>query len=191
MGLLNVVDVEATCWDGNPPPGQVGEIIEIGVCVVDLDARERVGRDRIIVRPARSTVSAFCTGLTGITQAEVDGGVGFAEACALLVRRHRSDSTPWASWGDYDRKQFERQCGGGVRYPFGARHENAKARFAEAHGVRRQGMAGALRIAGLPLQGRHHNGADDAWNIGALVLHLVERGQWSGAAAAVPAGPDA
>ncbi|NEE10677.1 DNA polymerase III, partial [Streptomyces sp. SID7499] len=28
--LLNVVDVEATCWEGQPPPGQVSEIIEIG-----------------------------------------------------------------------------------------------------------------------------------------------------------------
>ncbi|MFE2626194.1 DNA polymerase III, partial [Streptomyces caelestis] len=34
--LLNVVDVEATCWEGQPPPGQVSEIIEIGLTVVDL-----------------------------------------------------------------------------------------------------------------------------------------------------------
>jgi inhibitor of KinA sporulation pathway (predicted exonuclease) len=176
--LLNVIDVEATCWDGQPPAGQVNEIIEIGVCVVDLDARERVSRDRIMVRPARSAVSAFCTGLTGITPAEVAAGVSFAEACELLLSRHRSDSRPWASWGDYDRKQFERQCNGPQRYPFGSRHINAKAVFAEAHQARRQGMAGALRTAGLPLEGRHHNGADDAWNIGALVLHLLERGGW-------------
>lgn len=37
-GLLNVVDVEATCWDGTPPVGAVSEIIEIGLTVVDLDA---------------------------------------------------------------------------------------------------------------------------------------------------------
>ena len=29
--LLNVVDVEATCWKGPPPPGAVNEIIEIGL----------------------------------------------------------------------------------------------------------------------------------------------------------------
>ncbi|GAA2391651.1 3'-5' exonuclease [Dactylosporangium salmoneum] len=177
--LLNVIDVEATCWDGQPPPGQVNEIIEVGVCVVDIEARERVGRDRIMVRPQRSTVSAFCTELTGITPEEAAGGVTFAEACRLLLERHRSDSRPWASWGDYDRKQFARQCHGAQRYPFGSVHVNAKAVFADALGARRQGMAGALRTAGLPLEGRHHNGADDAWNIGALVLYLVERGQWS------------
>jgi inhibitor of KinA sporulation pathway (predicted exonuclease) len=176
--LLNVIDVEATCWDGQPPPGQVNEIIEIGVCVVDLDLRERVGRDGIMVRPARSSVSAFCTQLTGITAAEAAQGVSFEEACARLRYEHRSDSRGWASWGDYDRKQFERQCRGSVRYPFGSRHVNAKAVFAEARGARRQGMAGALRTAGLPLEGRHHNGADDAWNIAALILHLLDRDQW-------------
>jgi inhibitor of KinA sporulation pathway (predicted exonuclease) len=176
--LLNVIDVEATCWDGTPPPGQVNEIIEVGVCVVDLDARERVERDRIMVRPARSSVSAFCTRLTGITAAEAGAGLAFAEACERLRKVHHADSRPWASWGDYDRKQFQRQCNGPQRYPFGSVHINAKAVFAEAYQSRRQGMAGALGTAGLPLEGRHHNGADDAWNIAALVLHLIGRGQW-------------
>jgi inhibitor of KinA sporulation pathway (predicted exonuclease) len=36
-------------------------------------------------------------------------------------------------------------------------------------------MAQALKIADLPLEGRHHRGDDDAWNIAALVLLLIER----------------
>ncbi|MFG2381600.1 exonuclease domain-containing protein [Streptomyces avermitilis] len=184
-GLLNVVDVEATCWDGEPPHGAVGEIIEIGLTVVDLDAGERVGRHRILVRPARSTVSAFCTDLTGLTRSEVETGVDFGEACRLLAAEHRAGVLPWASWGDYDRHQFTRQCRAtGTPYPFGSRHINAKAAFTSAHGLRkRPGMAQALRIAGLPLEGRHHSGADDAWNIGALVLDLAARGAWTEAAA--------
>lgn len=178
--LLNVIDVEATCWDGTPPPGAVSEIIEIGLTVVDLRAGERVARHRILVRPRRSTVSAFCTELTGLTQAEVDTGVEFAEACRLLAAEHAAGARPWASWGDYDRKQFTGQCAAtGTTYPFGRRHTNAKAVFTEAHGLRkRPGMAQALRIAGLPLEGRHHSGEDDAWNIGALVLSLAGRGDW-------------
>ncbi|KQV03329.1 MULTISPECIES: 3'-5' exonuclease [unclassified Kitasatospora] len=178
-GLLNVVDIEATCWDGMPPVGSVSEIIEIGLTVVDLDSGQRVGRHRIVVRPARSSVSAFCTQLTGLTQAEVDTGVSFAEACRLLAAEHHTGSLPWASWGDYDRKQFTRQCGYQVAYPFGDRHVNAKAVFTEVYGLRkRPGMAQALEIAGLPLEGRHHRGEDDAWNIGALVLDLAGRGGW-------------
>ncbi|WP_116020823.1 3'-5' exonuclease [Thermomonospora umbrina] len=179
--LLNVVDVEATCWTGRPPQGQIHEIIEIGLCVVDLDSRERVARHRILVRPERSRVSPFCTELTGLTQEEVDGGVPFEEACAILERGHHARSRPWASWGDYDRKQFERQCVEGVDYPFGARHTNAKAAFSLAFGLsRRLGMAGALEHAGLPLEGRHHSGEDDAWNIGALVLEMAARDAWPG-----------
>lgn len=178
--LLNVVDVEATCWPGSPPPGAVSEIIEIGLTVVDLSTAERVGRHRILVRPARSHVSPFCTELTGLTQQEVDRGLKFAEACRLLAREHASGVRPWASWGDYDRHQFTRQCGAtGTPYPFGRRHTNAKAVFTEVHGLRkRPGMAQALSLAGLPLEGRHHRGEDDAWNIAALVLHLAGRAGW-------------
>lgn len=181
MTLLNVVDVEATCWDGDPPPGQHNEIIEIGLTVVDLAAGRRLGRHGILVRPRRSRVSPFCTELTGLTQAEVDTGLTFAQACRLLATEHEAGVRPWASWGDYDRHQFTRQCGAtGVEYPFGARHTNAKLVFTESHGLRkRPGMAGALTIAGLELEGRHHRGEDDAWNIAALVLHLVAREAWS------------
>ncbi|MFD0684719.1 3'-5' exonuclease [Actinomadura fibrosa] len=179
--FLNVVDVEATCWaDKHEAAGQPHEIIEIGLCVVDLEAGERTERRRVLVRPERSKVSAFCTDLTGLTQEEVDGGVPFHEACAVLEREHRSHSRAWASWGDYDRRQFERQCAAtGTRYPFGRRHTNAKIAYSAAHGIRRRlGMAGALEHSGFPLEGRHHSGVDDAWNIGALVLDIVRRNAW-------------
>ncbi|MEV4254067.1 3'-5' exonuclease [Spirillospora sp. NPDC049652] len=181
---VNVVDIEATCWEGSRPPGQVNEIIEIGLCVVDVPARERVERHRVLVRPQRSRVSEFCTRLTGLTQDEVDTGVSFSEACALLEREHWAHTRAWASWGDYDRKQFERQTAAvGVRYPFGRRHVNVKALWSEAHRLpQKLGMAGALKHARLPLEGRHHSGVDDAWNIAALVLRLVERDDW-------PTGP--
>jgi len=177
---LNVIDVEATCWDGPTPPGETNEIIEIGVCVVDLHERRRVDRAGILVRPERSRVSDFCTRLTGITQSEVNAGVSFREACLELERSFRSASRAWASWGEYDRRQFERQCGAArVPYPFSARHTNAKLAFQHAHALRTKlGMDGALAHARLPLQGRHHRGVDDAWNIAALVLHLIERDGW-------------
>ncbi|MBW0270015.1 DNA polymerase III [Nocardia sp. MH4] len=179
-GLLNVVDVEATCWAGAVPGGQCSEIIEIGLTVVDLGARQRVSRHGMLVRPARSTVSPFCTELTGLTQEQVDGGVTFTEACRLLATEFASGSRPWASWGDYDRKHFLAQCAAtGVRYPFRGLHTNAKQVFAESYGLRkRPGMAGALQIAGLPLEGRHHRGEDDAWNIGALVVDVLGREGW-------------
>ena len=104
----------------------------------------------------------------------------FAETCATLRRELHADSRPWASWGDYDRKQFERQCAAtGTPYPFSARHTNAKAQYALAHGLRRMGMDEALQHARLPLEGRHHRGEDDAWNIAALILHLIREHRWT------------
>ncbi|WP_028936945.1 3'-5' exonuclease [Pseudonocardia spinosispora] len=179
--LLNVVDLEATCWRGSPPEGQSSEIIEIGLTVVDLEARTRVSRHGIMVRPRTSTVSDFCTELTSLTQPDVDSGIDFAEACAALVDEHDSGTRPWASWGDYDRNQFRRQCKAtGTSYPFGEHHTNAKKAFAAAFGLPKPtGMDGALEVAGLPLEGRHHRGEDDAWNIAALILLMVERGSWT------------
>lgn len=55
-------------------------------------------------------VSEFCTELTGLTQTEVDTGLPFADACARLTAEHAAAKRGWASWGDYDRKQFLRQC---------------------------------------------------------------------------------
>jgi inhibitor of KinA sporulation pathway (predicted exonuclease) len=47
------------------------------------------------------------------------------------------------------------------------------------------GMARALQLAAHLLEGRHHRGDDDAWNIAALVLHLAERGDWPGTSATI------
>jgi inhibitor of KinA sporulation pathway (predicted exonuclease) len=33
LDQILVVDVESTCWEGEPPDGQEPEIIEIGLCV--------------------------------------------------------------------------------------------------------------------------------------------------------------
>ena len=175
---LNVVDIEATCWATAPPAGQVSEIIEIGLCVVDIFSFERVARHRLLVRPRRSTVSPFCTQLTGLAPQEVSGGLSFRDACLALERRHRTSSRSWASWGDYDRRQFGQQCRTeGVPFPFSSRHINAKKAFSQMfHLDRKLGLQEALTHAGLPLEGRHHCGEDDAWNVGALAELLLRHG---------------
>lgn len=103
--------------------------------------------------------------------------MSFAEACDLLRKEFRSDRRVWASYGDYDRKMFERQCAAvGVRYPFGPRHVNVKTLFALTRALPREvGMAEALRIAGHQLDGTHHRGHDDAHNIAGLLAELLRR----------------
>jgi inhibitor of KinA sporulation pathway (predicted exonuclease) len=175
LDRILVTDVEATCWEGDPPPGERSEIIEIGLCVLDAATLERVERRDLLVRPVRSTVSAYCTQLTTLTQSDVEGGLALAEACRILAQEHQAGARLWASYGDYDRKQFERNCAGfGVSYPFGPTHLNIKNLAAVAHGWPREvGMSEALRRLGLPLEGVHHRGGDDAWNIAAILARLL------------------
>jgi inhibitor of KinA sporulation pathway (predicted exonuclease) len=123
--------VESTCWAEAPPAGQESEIVEIGVCILDVVTGVRRTGESILVAPERSTVSEFCTGLTTLTQGQVEGGGSFADACRVLRRACLTKDRVWASWGDYDRRQFERQCrSSGVGYPFGPGHLNVKTLFA-------------------------------------------------------------
>lgn len=177
LDQILVIDLEATCWEGDPPPGQENEIIEIGLCVLDVTTGERLDNPSILVRPTRSTVSEYCTRLTTLTQEEVDAGVSLAEACELLKTKYQSKKRLWASYGDYDRWQFEKDCQRqGIEYPFGHSHLNVKSLFAVVYNLRREvGLDRAMRMLGFPLEGTHHRGGDDAWNIARILGHLLLR----------------
>jgi len=174
LDQIVVVDIEATCWASKQERGdQQMEIIEVGICVLDVKTGKRVKKESIIVKPVNSTVSEYCTELTSLTQEDVDKGISFEEACAHITKTYGRKRT-WASWGDYDRRQFERECKSkGVKYPFGITHLNVKNLFALREILPREvGMEAALKYLGEELEGIHHRGIDDANNI-ALILSIT------------------
>jgi len=175
LDQLLVIDIEATCWDGQPPEGQEAEIIEIGVCTLDIPSGRRVSRQSILVQPERSEVSPFCTELTTLTQVQVERGVSFEHACQVLRRKYRAGDRVWASYGDYDRRQFEKQCRErDILYPFGPTHINIKNLLAVFHGLTHEvGMLDAMKLMRLPVEGTHHRGVDDAWNTGLILSKLI------------------
>lgn len=175
LDQIIVVDIECTCWKGDPPPGQESEIIEVGLCTLDLETGERLVRRSLLVRPTRSTVSEFCSQLTTLTQAQVETGVSFSRVCAILQDEYRASERVWASYGDYDRQQFQRQClSSGIVYPFGPSHLNIKTLFALAHRLKREvGLPQALEILQFPLEGTYHRGGDDAWNAACVLSTLL------------------
>lgn len=170
-----VIDIEATCWEGSPPPQQENEIIEIGICVIDMTKKQPISKDSILVQPEKSTVSDFCTNLTTLTQTQVDQGVSFANACKMLRDQYNSTQHIWASYGAYDKNQFTKQCENRqIKYPFNPRHINVKTLFALVHTLPQEvGMASALDLINLPLEGTHHRGMDDAWNIAQILCRLL------------------
>jgi len=177
LDVIIVVDVESTSWEGSPPRGQESEIIEVGIATLDVTTLKRLEKESLLVRPVRSTVSEFATKLTTLTQEQVDAGLSFREACSLIQTKYRARDRLWASWGDYDRRMFERQCQStGIPYPFGRGHLNVKTLFAITRNLPHElGMADALALLKLPLEGTHHRGGDDAWNITLILAGILQR----------------
>jgi len=169
-----VVDIEATCWEKNAPQG-VNEIIEIGICSVNTKSGNLFEPRSIIVKPRRSTVSEFCTKLTTLTNEDVESGTSFSEACAILTNEYKAEKYTWASYGNYDMNQFKTQCGReNVTYPFSGSHINVKVLFALVNSLPRQiGMAKALKMLKIPLEGTHHRGVDDARNIAKILSKIL------------------
>lgn len=174
-----VIDVESTCWElpEVQGPHEISEIIEIGIAVVDIKSLEIVKNDSIIVRPQRSKVSKFCTKLTTLTQEVVNQGVTFEVAIDFLKNNYSSEDRTFVSWGDYDRKMFERNCRDyNVKYPFGPRHMNLKNSFTVLHGLDREpAMNAALAHLGLKLEGTHHRGNWDALNIAKIFVDTLQK----------------
>ena len=175
---LNIVDIEATCWDGTPPEGQSSEIIEIGLYQLDLNYRytdKDPNKCGILIKPVNSTVSEFCTKLTTLTPYKLRNGKTLWDACTILMEQYETKEHVWASWGDYDRGMFEKQCKKlYIPYPFGSRHINLKTLFAIKHKLSKEvGVAKALEILSMKFEGTPHRGVDDAYNIARIAREIL------------------
>ena len=177
LDKILVVDIEATCWEGNVPEGMNSDIIEIGVCLLDIQTGEISDNRGILVHPERSTISPFCTQLTTITTELIEKeGVSFSEALRILKKDYLSQSRAWASFGAYDVKMFQRQCQDlGKGYPFSPSHINVKTVFALKNKLSHElGMDDALKFLDIPLEGTHHRGVDDAKNIAKILREILK-----------------
>jgi inhibitor of KinA sporulation pathway (predicted exonuclease) len=179
LDKMLVIDVESTCWEKGADDGQQSEIIEIGLCVIDLHLLKTQEQECFLIKPIKSKVSPFCHKLTTLTQEQLDEeGVPFSQACSDLISRYDSLNRVWASYGDYDRRMFDRQCRASdfnARYPFGTTHINIKNLFAIEKGLKREvGMSKALETLQIELEGTHHRGVDDALNIAKIACRLLQ-----------------
>ncbi|MDY6846918.1 MAG: 3'-5' exonuclease, partial [Chloroflexota bacterium] len=175
LDKIIVLDLEATCWQGDPPPGETSEIIEIGLCILDVSSGERSEKRTIFVKPERSTLSGYCIELTTITPEMLSDGYRFAEACQILREEYRSEKRTWASYGDYDRLMMAQQCQQtGVPYPFGRSHINVKNLLALHLNLKREvNLLTGTALLDLPFEGTIHRGVDDAWNIAAVLSRVL------------------
>lgn len=175
LNRILCVDLEATCDE--PKPNWLGEVIEVGLAILDLKKNEIEAHTRLVI-PTSTPVTEFCTKLTSITPEMVlahNGAVSFPEAMAWL-RKMGSRNYAWASWGDYDRKQIQEQCSReNVQYPFGPTHLNVKALFGMVTGLTYGiGLKQAVELYKLDWVGTHHRGVDDAYNVAQVLQQIIK-----------------
>jgi inhibitor of KinA sporulation pathway (predicted exonuclease) len=172
-----VVDLEATCCDRQSIPRQQMEIIEIGAVMVEAKSFNIISEFQTFIKPVRHTIlTDFCQQLTSISQVQVDNAPFYREAIAIFKKWiDQYPNVIFSSWGDYDRKQFLQDCQfHQVAYPFNSEHINFKKLFSLNQNLKsRYGMAQALRLAEIELQGTHHRGIDDARNIARLMPFIL------------------
>ena len=104
-----VIDFEATCCDKGTIPPEDAEIIEIGAVIADGKRLRPVDEFVRFVRPSRNPqLTAFCSELTSIHQADIDGARTLAE-----VLPEFSDWVSgyerylFCSWGDFDHHHLQ------------------------------------------------------------------------------------
>jgi inhibitor of KinA sporulation pathway (predicted exonuclease) len=171
--IVNVIDLEATCWE-NGTAGMQCDIIEVGVVELDV-ATGVIGRKTsMIVKPERGDVSKYCTKITGITPAQAAAGIPIDIACLRLRKEFAGRERVWASWGDFDRAQLERQCSEyGVPYPLSRAHINLLALANTKWRRRFDSISDALALIGEKFEGRLHSGADDAFNEAKVLRRIL------------------
>ena len=170
--MILVIDLEATCADdGSITPEQM-EVIELGA-VWATPAGEVIDTLQRFVRPTeRPTLTPFCIELTHIEQASIDAAPSWPTVAAELAEFARLHAGQcWGSWGKYDARQIERETARhGLADPLaGLPHQNLKAAFAKRRKIKQVGMATALQIVGLELEGEHHRALSDARNIARML----------------------
>lgn len=170
-----VLDLELTTADDGSIPPERMEVLEVGAVWVAPNGRI-LERFHAFVRPTeRPQLTDFCKRLLPhVDQATIDAAPSFSTVAAALAEfahRHQQPGSWWCSWGASDRRQLDQECTRhGIAHPLaGLPYENLKKNFAKTRKIKQVGMATALRIVGLTLEGAHHRADDDALNVARLL----------------------
>jgi inhibitor of KinA sporulation pathway (predicted exonuclease) len=153
------------------------EIIEIGLCLLNVKSLRRHSRRSIIVKPTTAKITEYCTKLTGITQKEVDEGNSLEDACFVLKKEYSTKKRVWASWGNWDRQQMDLECDLlDIENPMNPRHINIKAQLPILLNLDKElSLSDAVEFLKLEFEGAPHRGSWDAW-MEAQILAMIIRG---------------
>jgi inhibitor of KinA sporulation pathway (predicted exonuclease) len=168
------VDVELTCWEGEPPAGEQPEVIAFGIVDLRTDDLE-IRREKVFfVRPQVSTISPFCSMLTGITPKEAEAAPYLPDVVRTI--RKTFGQSDWCAWGRDDaliRESCERA---GAELPFIGGFHDLAAQLRTMLGLTyRLGLDEALERFKLDWEGPPHDALADARNLARLFMAIAQR----------------
>jgi inhibitor of KinA sporulation pathway (predicted exonuclease) len=182
---LYCVDLEATCdevGESESPrplavvPDQM-ETIEVGLVVIDLETLEIVDEFQRFVRPQiNPLLTDFCKKLTSIQQGDVDSAGTYVEVgqeLGAFIARY--PNAAWASWGDYDARQLERDAGFAACPSLlaGLQHFNVRKWHKGLYDNQAKSLKQTVEAMGLVWQGTYHRGIDDAKNVASIIKEML------------------
>lgn len=169
-----VIDLELTCWGGEPPDGMSNEIISVGIVEIDTRKREIIREGEYFIKPKWSEVSEYCTNLTGLTKKFIkENGRPFPEVMNSIKRDFGVGNKVWMAWGNDKNALVVDAKRHGVNMPFSPDYVNLAAIVGFAFGRnKRFGLKRALNAAGMRFEGQQHSALADAKNTAKLWLTI-------------------
>jgi 3'-5' exoribonuclease 1 len=174
-----IFDLEATCWEKDPP-GYVQEIIEIGAVIVD-EYGDIAESFNAFVRPMRHpNLSPYCKNLTGISQIDVNRALTFPDVLNKFMDWGYIDDEEYTlcSWGKFDQKILSTDClNHGFDDAWTDSYENLQTAYAKMKYLRKGiGLKKAVEIEGFEFTGEQHRAISDAQNLAKIFAKYL--GSW-------------
>ena len=180
-----VVDIEATCWDEKDFNNskehrsfQVKnrELIEFGVTEINLKDQISLNKFTYIVKPKNSTISEYCTNLTGIDDSLINNQGIDLHKMSKELRKKGSLNTYIVAWGAFDFNFLKEECKKKkVIFPFSDNYLNLSDIYAWKNRLSRGiGLKKALKQYNIEFEGDHHRAIWDSYNTAKLFLKLFD-----------------
>ncbi len=172
-----VFDLEATCWRGRPPKGH-NEVIEIGAIKVNRYG-EVTGRFERFIKPTvNPRLSAFCSKLTSISQAQVDRAKTFdyvSEEFKDWIDVYENEYV-LSSWGAFDKTFLVNDCNlHNLEIDWLDSHINIKKQYFDNRGIDvHSGLKATVNREGFEFTGIHHRAIADAENLAKIVIKYID-----------------
>jgi len=168
-------DLEMCCWKDETETGKkTGEIIEIGLCKIDLEKGTILKRAQYYVKPEKDEISEFCTDLTKITKQIINKqGRPLAEVIKTMIKNFGGSNCVYAAWGRDDQVLFNECIEKGIQLPFDNYLNIALLDRVKNRRNSKVNMIDVMNEYDLAFEGQLHSGADDAYNLGRLCLKIL------------------